>query len=92
MNLSSENSDTSVHDIFDDSKIGITGVAIALLIIIIWVLNFWFLLNSISVEQIFWGWVGLAILGQTFISTGLFITAHDAMHGAILSNSCYAEA
>ena len=85
MNLSSENSDTSVHAIFDDSKIGITGVAIALLIIIIWALNFWFLLNSVSVERISWVWVGLAILGQTFLSTGLFITAHDAMHGAILS-------
>lgn len=84
MNLTSENSDTSVHSIFDESKIGVTGVAIALLIITIWAISFWFLLDFVSVERISWSWVGVAILGQTFLCTGLFITAHDAMHGAIL--------
>ncbi|OYQ65913.1 beta-carotene ketolase [Pseudanabaena sp. SR411] len=84
MNLSSENSDTSVHTIFDDSKIGMAGVAIALLIITIWAISFYFLLNSVSVREISLGWVGVIILWQTFLCTGLFITAHDAMHGAIL--------
>ncbi|MBD2190125.1 fatty acid desaturase [Pseudanabaena mucicola] len=84
MNLTSENSDPSVHPVFDDSKIGMTGVEIALLVIIIWALGFYFLVNSVSVKQTSLGWVGVMILWQTFICTGLFITAHDAMHGAIL--------
>ena len=84
MNLTSENSNPSVHSIFDESKIGVTGVAIALLIMTIWAICFYFLLNSISVKQISWGWIGVMILWQTFLCTGLFITAHDAMHGAIL--------
>lgn len=29
-------------------------------------------------------WMGLAVLWQTFLYTGLFITAHDAMHGVVL--------
>ncbi|MBD2178611.1 fatty acid desaturase [Pseudanabaena sp. FACHB-1998] len=73
-----------MHPLFDDSKIGMTGVAIALLIIIIWAISFWFLLNSVSMERISWGWLGAMIGWQTFLCTGLFITAHDAMHGAIL--------
>jgi hypothetical protein len=28
-------------------------------------------------------WVVLAILGRTFIQTGLFIVAHDAIHGLV---------
>lgn len=84
MNLSSENSIPLAHTVFDGSKIGITGVAIALLIITIWVISFGFLLNSVYVEQTYSYWVVVAILWQTFLCTGLFITAHDAMHGSIL--------
>ncbi len=30
------------------------------------------------------GWIVLAIIVQTWLSTGLFIIAHDAMHGALI--------
>jgi beta-carotene ketolase (CrtW type) len=84
MNLSSGNSVHSVNTVFDGSKIGITGVMIALLIIAIWAISFEFLLNFVYVKQTSLYWVVVAILWQTFLCTGLFITAHDAMHGGIL--------
>ncbi len=30
-----------------------------------------------------WGWAPAIVLLQTFLHTGLFITAHDAMHGTV---------
>ena len=84
MDLSSENSVPSVHTVFDSSKTCFIGVAIALLIITIWAISFWFLMNSVLVKQISLGWIGVMILWQTFLCTGLFITAHDAMHGTTL--------
>ncbi|MFM8524855.1 MAG: fatty acid desaturase [Cyanobacteriota bacterium] len=31
-----------------------------------------------------WWWSIVIVLGRTFLQTGLFITAHDAMHGVLL--------
>lgn len=85
MNLPSENSVPSIQPVFDDSKIGVTGVAIALLVISLWAINLNFLLTSINVADTPLSWQILAVLSQTFLYTGLFITAHDAMHGAVFA-------
>jgi len=57
------------------------GIIVALLIILTWLFSLFFLL----------GWefsfadpvVYLAVVWQTHLYTGLFITAHDAMHGSV---------
>ncbi len=58
------------------------GIAIALAIILLWASHLAYALGE--------GMAGLGITGtllavivQTFLSTGLFITAHDAMHGTV---------
>ncbi len=60
----------------------ITGVLIALLIIGLWASSLLFLL-SVNISKIPLIWIGIGILWQTFLYTGLFITAHDAMHGVV---------
>ncbi len=60
------------------------GVIFALAIIVIWFISLSFLL---SIEIDFASpWIYLAVLVQTHLYTGLFITAHDAMHGVVASN------
>lgn len=58
------------------------GVLIALTIITLWLGHLLFILSSVqanfSSPQIY-----LHLLLQTYLFTGLFITAHDAMHGTI---------
>jgi beta-carotene ketolase (CrtW type) len=87
MDLSSQNSDILVQLRLNSSQTGskivVTGIAIALLIISLWALNLGFLLTTINIGQTHLSWYILAILSQTFLYTGLFITAHDAMHGAV---------
>lgn len=60
------------------------GVAIALLVIITWA----FSLGNLMVFQFAWSnpWVYVLVLLQMHLYTGLFITAHDAMHGTVSSN------
>jgi beta-carotene ketolase (CrtW type) len=61
------------------------GVLIALLIISIWGGHLFYSLNYVEVSFVsLWFFVHLLI--QSYLYTGLFITAHDAMHGTI-SNS-----
>lgn len=60
------------------------GVFIALLIIGIWFLSLYFLLQ-IQVDLLN-PWVYLGIAVQMHLYTGLFITAHDAMHGLVSEN------
>lgn len=58
------------------------SIAIAFIIIGLWAINLIFLLSiDVANTQVFW--VVLAVLLQTFLYTGLFITAHDAMHGVV---------
>ncbi len=67
------------------SKVGIIGLVIATLIITLWTVNLAYLMTVDLVSTPEW-LVPLEILGQMFLYTGLFITAHDAMHGVLFSN------
>ena len=60
----------------------IKGLAIALTIISLWAMSLIFLLN-LDLDQIPIIWLGVGFVLQTFLYTGLFITAHDAMHGVV---------
>jgi beta-carotene/zeaxanthin 4-ketolase len=60
----------------------VTGMAIALTIVALWAVSWiWLLFADISQFSIF-GLI-IAVFIHTFLQTGLFITAHDAMHGNI---------
>jgi beta-carotene/zeaxanthin 4-ketolase len=63
------------------------GVVIALLVIATWA----FSLCNLLVFNITWSnpWVYLLVLLQMHLYTGLFITAHDAMHGTVSSNKVF---
>ena len=60
----------------------IIGVSIAATIIGAWTGHLILLLSYGLEAMPVWGWP-LAIGLQTFLHTGLFITAHDAMHGSV---------
>lgn len=60
------------------------GLLIALLIIVLWGLFLAFGL-SLPVTSFAW-WIIPLILLQTHLYTGIFITAHDAMHGTVSPN------
>ncbi|WP_339377367.1 fatty acid desaturase [Merismopedia glauca] len=55
----------------------------ASVIVVLWIASLKFFL-LIDITQLTFLWVLLAILGRTSIQTGLFIVAHDAIHGAVL--------
>ena len=59
------------------------GLFIAIIIISVWATSLIFLLTR-NLNQLHPLLISLAILWQTFLYTGLFITAHDAMHGAVI--------
>ncbi len=40
----------------------------------------------LSIEQLTPWWIVPAVLGRTFIQTGLFVVAHDAIHGSVVPN------
>lgn len=63
-------------------EIGHRGLLIATSIISIWFLSLVFLLTR-DISQFSFFERLAAILWQTFLYTGLFITAHDAMHGVV---------
>ncbi|WP_460207188.1 beta-carotene ketolase CrtW [Scytonema sp. NUACC21] len=64
-----------------------TGLLIATTIIVVWAASLIFLL-SVDTSKLNLLTLLLAIIWQTFLYTGLFITAHDAMHGVVYpSNS-----
>ena len=58
------------------------GLFIAIIIISVWATSLVFLLTR-NLHEFPTLLIPLAILWQTFLYTGLFITAHDAMHGAV---------
>ena len=58
------------------------GLVIALTIIGLWTSSLLFLL-SWEIFQLHPGLILIAIWWQTFLDTGLFITAHEAMHGLV---------
>ncbi len=60
----------------------IRGLVIATAIIGLWLGSLiYFLSLNLTSEKI--AWIPVAVLWQTFLHTGLFITAHDAMHGTV---------
>ncbi len=70
------------HKDLTNSENSIQGIAIGLTIMGLWAGSLIFLLSlDISKLEIFW--IIPAIATQTFLYTGVFITAHDAMHCAI---------
>ena len=61
------------------------GIIIAFIIISIWASHLFYSLLYVSVDftnPVFY----LHILLQGYLYTGLFITAHDAMHGTVSKN------
>ncbi|HEY9823623.1 MAG TPA: fatty acid desaturase [Candidatus Sericytochromatia bacterium] len=58
------------------------GILIALLIIAIWAASL-ILLISVDVDKLPIYLIIPAMIWQTFLYTGLFVTAHDAMHGVV---------
>ena len=67
------------HKDLTNSENSIQGIAIGLTIMGLWAGSLIFLLSlDISKLEIFW--IIPAIATQTFLYTGVFITAHDAMH------------
>lgn len=59
------------------------GLVIAFAIIGIWASSLIFLF-SLDLSQVPVLWKIVALVWQTFLYTGLFITAHDAMHGVVV--------
>ncbi|UCS94405.1 fatty acid desaturase [Echinicola marina] len=64
--------------------VGSYGILIALVIIISWTVSIYLLLNwQLDYQNPF---TYLAVLIQMHLYTGLFITAHDAMHGSVAAD------
>jgi beta-carotene ketolase (CrtW type) len=61
---------------------GVIGTCLAVAIIIAWLaLHIW----AVFIQPTFDGWQSVAaIAGLTWLSVGLFIVAHDAMHGSLV--------
>ena len=69
---------TSIYEDEESNK----GLAIAVSIISLWAISLIVLL-SLDLNQIPIFLLGVGLVLQTFLYTGLFITAHDAMHGVV---------
>ena len=64
-------------------KMNLKGIGIATAVITLWLVSLVLLLSS-EIPAHHPLFVFPAILWQSFLYTGLFITAHDAMHGTIV--------
>ena len=62
------------------------GLLVATMIAIIWIGSLVFL-SFTNIYQLSPVLILLGILGRTFIQTGLFIVAHDAIHGSVFSSN-----
>jgi beta-carotene/zeaxanthin 4-ketolase len=62
---------------------GSLGIFWAIAILAIWVISL-FMGCAIDLTEMSITWLGLAILARTFSQTGLFVVAHDAMHGSLV--------
>jgi beta-carotene/zeaxanthin 4-ketolase len=60
----------------------ISGILIAISIMTLWASSLIWLLSLDIAHLSTWG-ITIAVLIRTFLQTGLFITAHDAMHGSV---------
>jgi beta-carotene/zeaxanthin 4-ketolase len=61
----------------------LTGLCVAAVIIILWISSLDLLLQ-VDLDRLILPFILASVLGRTFIQTGLFIVAHDAMHGNVL--------
>jgi beta-carotene/zeaxanthin 4-ketolase len=61
----------------------LTGLLVAIVIIALWLSSLGLLL-FVNIDRYAALWAIAAILGRMFIQTGLFIVAHDAIHGTLL--------
>jgi beta-carotene/zeaxanthin 4-ketolase len=59
------------------------GLLVATVIVMLWIGSLAFL-SFIDISELIPLWILPAILGRTFIQTGLFIVAHDAIHGSVI--------
>ena len=66
------------------------GVAIALLILLVWTLSL-AIAFTMGAQSIGLTGCSLLIAWFTFLYTGLFVTGHDAMHGSIAPNNPWAN-
>ena len=64
----------------------LTGLLVAAIVIVSWISSLE-LLSFIDISELIPLWILPAILGRTFIQTGLFIVAHDAIHGSVFSGN-----
>jgi beta-carotene/zeaxanthin 4-ketolase len=60
-----------------------TGLIVALTIVLFWLSSLFFCL-FLDIAQLS-RWTLPLVLGRTFVQTGLFIVAHDAIHGSVMS-------
>jgi beta-carotene/zeaxanthin 4-ketolase len=70
----------------DSKSPPLTGLLVAALVIASWIGSL-ALLSFIDISELIPGWILPAILGRTFIQTGLFIVTHDAIHGSVFSDN-----
>ena len=63
------------------------GIIIASAIVGLWVISLIFLL-LVDISRLNFLEILFSIAWQTFLYTGLFITAHDAMHGVVFPKNC----
>jgi beta-carotene/zeaxanthin 4-ketolase len=73
-------------DRVDNEQKTVKGLVVALLIISLWGVSLISLLN-IDVATFPTWLISIAIVWQIFLYTGLFITAHDAMHGSVFQQN-----
>jgi beta-carotene/zeaxanthin 4-ketolase len=67
----------------DPKSRSLTGLVVAVAIVAIWGGSLALLL-SLDIDRLTPIWILPAILGRTFVQTGLFIVAHDAIHGSVV--------
>ncbi len=80
--MQSEHLPSHIIEIPNQPTVDVFGILIAIVIIGIWASSL-ILLLSIDISKLNIFALLSAILWQTFLYTGLFITAHDAMHGVV---------
>ena len=68
---------------YEPQSQSLKGLLVATVIVMLWISSL-VLLSSIDISQLIPMWILIGILGRTFIHTGLFIVAHDAIHGSVI--------
>lgn len=81
--MSQSTSLSSHRFMLENSQKSLTGAAIALVITSLWGINLGLGL-SLNLATTSFIWIGVVFLIQSFLYTGLFITAHDAMHRSLI--------